>query len=740
MPTLVWASNNRAMPKLDKSIDSKLVTFLTKLSADDTLPGLHIEPIHGSADRRVRTGRVDKFWRAVLFRLDTPHDPTYIYMGVWPHDDAIALAKTSRLQINPATKVAEAIMGELDGVDDRRKRVSVPDDGTVGRAITRPQPGYLESAGYTSAELVERLGFEPDVAAAVVGAPDENAAWALGDHLAPWQADALLNLLTGTSLDTITEQLELQRAAVTTSSSPQSEDEQLAEALRHPAARMQFAFIEDDAELRRVIEGGDFAAWRTFLHPEQRALVERSFSGPARVSGGAGTGKTVVAIHRAALLARRDPTARIVLTTFNRTLADNLRRDVALLAPDLPVHNRIGDPGIYVGGIDSLASAVLRRTPDQSAATAALLGSPTKKLGPDRRRTDHIWREAARTVGNLEPRLATPAFLDAEYTAVVLANRIITLERYLTIPRPGRRVRLSRAQRMAVWHIVEEFRRRSVEARAATYAEVLALAAEQVRIDGARGATVADHVVVDEAQDLGPTHWRLLRALVPEGPDDLFIAEDGHQRIYGQPVTLKHLGVHIVGRATRLTLNYRTTAQNLAFALGILAGAQFADITDEPDSTTGYRSARRGPAPELVECASTAAEVDTVVGRVAAWLDDVTAPGSVAVLTRTSKDRDTFTAALQSHGISAAAVDSDPAPEGAVQVLTMHRAKGMEFRRVILAAVTERHLPSDTVVCSVPDEERNDALLRERSLLYVAATRARDEVVVTWSGPRSSLL
>jgi superfamily I DNA/RNA helicase len=274
-----------------------------------------------------------------------------------------------------------------------------------------------------------------------------------------------------------------------------------------------------------------------------------------------------------------------------------------------------------------------------------------------------------------------------------------------------------------------------------SFPEVLALAAEYLRqrVDAGNGH-IADHVIVDEAQDLHAIHWALLRALVAEGPDDLFIAEDSHQRIYGQPVVLSRFGIKIVGRARRLTLNYRTTAQNLHFAVSILSGADYKDLEQDEEVSSDYRSARLGPNPRLLQCDSAPDELERVADQVKAWLADGIEPGSIAVLTRGQNDRSQFVRALGERDVSARALDNNPATAGHVQVLTMHRSKGMEFSRVLLAGVDQTHVPSAATLRSVPDEEQAEALLRERSLLYVAASRARDELVVTWSGKRSELL
>lgn len=733
MANLVIASNSKAMSKLDGSVKNKVYDFFEKLTADDTAPGLHIEPLKLAIDPRVRTGRVDQNFRAVLFRVDDKsNERTYIYMGTWAHDEANKLAERATLRVNPINGTLEGLIGEP---------AEVAQPGSV-TPPTKPEtaPSYLESVGYKLEDLTDGLGIAPAVAARAMGAADEDGLLDAAEGALKWEASALLELATGVAIETIRENHGFTEKPVDPAV---DENQQIIEALKRPASKMQFAFIEDNDELRRVIEGGDFTAWRTFLHPEQRKYVEQSYNGAFRLSGGAGTGKTVVAIHRARRLAHDNPDARIILTTFNATLAQGLRADLAVLDPDVPVADKPGERGVYVGGLDALGKAVL----DRSGETAALAGERIfgrhVDFGPKRTSTDAVWRDVIGTVDSgLDAKLATPAFLEAEYVAVVLANRINTLEQYAKVARAGRGVRLSRPQRIAVWKLIDAYRRQSQMDETISFPEVLALAAEALCIQTEKtGQYLADHVIVDEAQDLHATHWALLRALVAEGANDLFIAEDSHQRIYGSPIVLSRFGIKIVGRSRRLTLNYRTTAQNLHFAVGVLAGANYADLEQGAEDTSEYRSARTGPLPELIPCDNQTAELDAVAAKMDAWLKagDVQ-PENIAVLTRTQDDRDRFVRGLGERGVSARALDKSVAGPGHPLVLTMHRAKGMEFSRVILSGVDDKHVPLPAAVRSMPDEERDEALLRERSLLYVASSRARDALVVTWSGKRSELL
>jgi superfamily I DNA/RNA helicase len=237
-----------------------------------------------------------------------------------------------------------------------------------------------------------------------------------------------------------------------------------------------------------------------------------------------------------------------------------------------------------------------------------------------------------------------------------------------------------------------------------------------------------DHVLVDEGQDLSPTHWQMLRALVAEHADDVFIAEDAHQRIYGARLVLARYGIKIVGRSRRLTLNYRTTAENLRYALSHLAGGEYTDLEEQWEEAR-YRSARSGPDPRTMHAGSLAEELDRVADQARRWVDAKVPPETIAVLVPDRALRERVVASLDAKGVPAAALDRGRPPTDRVLVMTTHRAKGMEFARVILArggrtpAEQERRRVLD-------DEERTDLELRDRSLIYVAATRARDELVV----------
>jgi len=706
MPTIIMS---KVSGKLDGSVKAKALTFLQKLSVDDTAPGLHVEPIKNAVDPRVRTGRVDQFWRAVLFRLDVDRETHYVFHGVWPHDEAIAIARKVRLRVNPVNGLP--LIDEVDVPTP----VTPPPTSTT-RPTARP---ILEA--YTLTDLVDRLGLPVPVAQQALAVTSEDALIDLASTQGGWIGSVLIDLGAGEPLDAIAERMGFEKTGV---SGDVNAD--VLESMRRPAAQMQFAFIDNQEELRRVIEGGDFSAWRVFLHPEQRRYAESSYSGPFRLTGGAGTGKTVVLVHRARALARRNPDARIVVTTFTTNLADSLRDTLLELDPGLPMARSLGQPGIYVAGVDALASAVLRHAPKAvDEAMRLVLGEV--RSAPALRAPASRWREVLEaTDTTLPPALANETFLATEYALVVVPNRVHDEAGYLRVRRPGRGVALDRAKRSAVWRLVAAYRARNRTDGRLDFVEAAGVAAALL---GLLPTPLADHVLVDEGQDLSPTHWQMLRALVPEQADDLFIAEDAHQRIYGSAIVLSRYGIRITGRSRHLTLNYRTTAQNLRYGMSLLEGGSYVDL-EAGSEATGYRSARNGPEPREITARSLTDELAAIASQAQAWLADGTAADTIAVLVPDRFHRERVVTALNERGVPVAAVDREKPPKGRVAVMTMHRAKGMEFAKVVLAGVGVRSAAEQARLDELDESERAEAELRARSLLYVAATRARDELVV----------
>ncbi|CAM4394900.1 MULTISPECIES: 3'-5' exonuclease [Corynebacterium] len=769
--------------KLDGSLMKPTMDFLQTLAADPTNPSLNIKTIKNSVDKRVRTGRINDQFRAVLFEIKDKDTHHFVLVHVDSHDEGIDTARRldpARLElkanaINGITEliertapdgVGDAAAGEAGApeVPESQRKAEEAAKAAAELAETQEATGVrpielaredvpprteLEKHGYTPAQLYTELGIDESVAEMLFVLTRESQLTALLQGRPKWEAEAVESLVVGYTFSQVREMLDLD---VDNPDTSESEDARLIAGLKKPAAQLEFAYVEDvetDA-LRAVIESGDFDQWRVFIHPEQRRMAEGDHKGSARVFGGAGTGKTVVAVHRANNLVKRAG-SRVLLTTFTDGLADGLREQMAALNPSYPAAEP-GQPGLCVTNIDKLVHRVIAEAAPSviEEATRRVLGMPASRVKPYRN------DEAARVWEGLlliDASLADPlpdgttneTFLQREYEAVVLANSITTKAEYLKVARTGRGTPLSRTQRKAVWTLMESVMQTQAVDGKLFWPTMSAVGAEVLRIqrEGADRA-MFDHVVVDEAQDFNAGHWRFLRACVDPGANDIFLAEDSHQRIYGQPLTLSRFGISTRGRASRkLTLNYRTTKQNLDYALRILDGAgEFTDADGEIDTTFGYRSARTGPNPQLALCDTSDEEFDAAAHYITKWQDspEIKNP-RIGVMCRTRGQLSRIVAGLADHGIDAVQTkNATQPPSDKVAVMTMHGAKGMEFTHAILMGVGRDILPQRFRLAGLTDADREATLQQERSLLYVAASRARDALVITTVGERSELL
>ncbi len=764
----------------DRSIAGKVTATIEKLVKDTSTNGLHVEPIQNCADKRVRTARVDDFHRMVLF--DLGH--WMLLYGVYGHDRAYVVAAKAYARVNPTSGAAEIRQAEgSDGnakdrytdselkalVEARAAELLAERQGTDLESPTpaaeeaAPEPSAPSSnplAGYTTEQLTDQLGIDGPVAEYAVSAPSEEELLTALGRVGGWQGDALMDLASGTSLEEVRATYSIAQGSEPTGGTEigvPSETDAVVRAATAEQAASQFHLIQDDEALERALASGNFEAWRLFLHPDQQQYVEKATSGPFRLSGGAGTGKTVVLVHRAVRLARQNPHARILVVSFTRNLVEMIREQIRSLGPDVRMAEGLGQPGISVLSLDQVAHRVLEDAAGSErlpSAMKSVLGWGIRRM-PDYRSAGAYgaspWEEAIDAAGaELPETLRSVHFFQSEYQEIVLPGQITEDIDYLRAPRPRRGTRLGRNQRRAVWQAVSQYRDDGLAAQAIDWDEAAAVAA--ALLTGDSGAPLADHVLIDEGQDFTPTRWKLARAVVAEGPDDLFIAEDSHQRIYGNRIVLGHYGIKIVGRSRRLRLNYRTTEQNLQFALQVLAGGSYdLDETEgdhevhAPDHERDrYISSRSGPLPLLLPADDLVQEYDRVAELLRTWAAEVQETGlqtgTLGVLTRTKKERDAFVRAMGDRGVAVAPVDTRDAPASTPAVMTLHRAKGTEFSRVVLFGVSEGSIPKFFAGSTYDDQAREESSLRERSLLYVGATRARDMLAISWSKQASPYL
>lgn len=610
---------------------------------------------------------------------------------------------------------------------------------------TPPAQRIFQESGITPEALSDELGLSPEAIEAIQIASDDDHLLTLLALTPSWEEDAVTGLASGMSIPEVMESLGLEKPA-----EPVDEDD--SDALIDSIRKSSMWVEPSEMDLKNVLENGSFADWRTFLHPSQAKAATAQHRGSARISGGAGTGKTVVLLHRAKfLLDQSGGEARVLLTTFTRDLANQLKSQMNVLDPQYVEASVPGAPGLLITGIDAHISQFLRKCQPreiQAGLEAAFDISSTQVPSPLMDREAHVmWADAAELHGGPLPKeKQQPEFLADEFDEVILTHSITSLGDYLKVNRSGRRTPLGRSERKAVWAIARSFVHQCASQNKLTFSALAVLAA---RILEKRERPHLDHILVDEAQDFHAGHWRFIRASVERGPNDICLAEDSHQRIYRNRLTLSHYGIETRGRAsTRLRLNYRTTAQTLAFASAILEDGVWVDSSGEDDDLTGYRSVRRGPEPEVLKVATPKDEVDIICERVRQWLGEESPSTHIGILARNRNRVKELIHALSEQGIevqtqrAGVRAISDP-----VSVMTMHNAKGMEhnakgmeFSHVVLANLTKDSMPQTFRLGDYAEAERAEALLRERALLYVAASRARDTLVVTACGELSPLL
>lgn len=756
---------------LDGSIKKTAMDFLEKLQKDPTNPSLKVKPIQGSADSRARTARVNDFYRAVMFELRGQDSRHFVIAGIYPHGEDITAIENAVLKVNPVNGITElvratepdlkSLMDESDSLvkqraAEREAELLLAEQERVARAQQGEEIAIATREAIVPSKALAEAGLNAEILLAELGIPEESTDIVMMlesdefletalKHRPAWEADAFIGLLVGYTTAEVRESLGMDTPS-------QAEgDAQLLEGLKTPAAQLEYAYLEggDDDALRRVLESGNFASWRVFIHPDQRSVVERNFSGSGRIFGGAGTGKTVVAVHRANRLVQELDTEgkalRVLLATYTRVLADSLKSHMNALNPVYPVAAEPGASGLWISGIDQLVMSVVKNASatDLERASMAALGVTMREANPlTSHSEERIWSDAiALESEGLNSSIRNQSFLSQEFEAVVLANGLTSQRDYLRVARSGRGTPLNRAARKAVWGIFEKLVRGMAFEGKVTWPVLAAIGAELLKGEYEKsGRRMFDHVLIDEAQDFHAGHWRFLRQLVSEGPNDVFLAEDAHQRIYGQPYVLSRFGVSTRGRASkRLTLNYRTTRETLDYAVRILEG-KWLDAEGEEDSTYAYRSARSGPAPVLRRFGTELDEIDAVASLLNEWLSAGNVDVRIGVLARTTALVKRAINGLNEHGFEVGASSRGTTDDSPVQVMTMHSAKGMEFTHVILIGVGTDVLPQKWQYRGLAEAEREDALQRERALLYVAASRARDQLVITTHGEPSELL
>lgn len=679
-----------AFSRVPRAQQKKVREFTEKFRLNPMAAAINYEKIHHVRDPKVRTVRIGADYRAIVIHPDEGN----VYLLVWVdhHDEAMEWARNRVFEINPMT-------GALQVVSISAVEAAQPQPAAA--APEKKPPAGLFAA--TSDDDLLNLAVPKLLLPAVRAIHSGQELNELSPHLPAEAAEALMWLAEGLPLDEI-------RCAIERSKPNKVDTADFAQALEHPDSRRRFVTVETHDDLVAMLKA-PLAKWRVFLHPSQERLVRRNFAGPSKVVGGAGTGKTVVAMHRVRHLVQAVFTAatdQVLLTTFTANLAADIEENMKVLGgADLD--------RVEVVHLHAWAARLLRR---HGMANLNVLES-----GSDQHR--EMWNGAVSVTGASK---WDRSFYEAEWRDVVQAQGITTRDEYLKASRRGRGRSITRADRAEIWKVFEEYQSSLRKAGQVEWLDVIRGARRLLETQGTGLPYRA--VVVDEAQDLHPEEWRLIRALVPEGPNDLFIVGDAHQRIYGKPVALGTVSINVRGRSYRLRINYRTTREIKDWALGLLQPGQYDDLDGAREELRGYVSLLTGNAPTVQKFSSFQEECEYIAKAIKEALAD-RRPGEVCVVARFNSLVDKYMKGIAEHGVSGIKLsrDNPPATDSSVHFATMHRVKGLEYPVVFIAGAEAMPTSfSQDLDDQVAVREHEN---RERSLLFVSATRAREVLVVT---------
>lgn len=699
---VVWGEDFfDSLSSLPKQVKLRALTLCNNLMQGKAgSNGLHFETLRNALDKSFRSVRLDDTYRVIL----SEQDKSYILLWADHHDRAYDWARNRRLNVNMVSGALELkevkkieVIQELPVVKPAAAKESPP----LLQHITREQLQELLPVDDT---LLERIHSYRDADSLLADAQE------LQERLGRSGVDILLSLAGGDDYDTV-------KAAYPKAASIDPDD--IDTAVDNAASQMSFFKFDNEKDMQVAFEY-PLDKWRLFLHPDQRVLVEKDFSGPVRVTGGAGTGKTVAAMHRARHLAQfliqTKSKGKVLFTTFTKNLALDIESNLAKLCEPAEM-DRIEvvnlDAWAYQRLLQHQIRVKLSFTPQAMGAAAT------------------AWKEALDTLpdDSSRPHGMTDLEIRREWERVIQANGVDSLDEYYRTSRAGRRIRLRKQDKEALWRVFEEYRallkEQGIMEPEDMYAAVEGLVEENPGITAGY-----EYVIVDEAQDFGNAAFRLIARITAHRSTEvnsLYITGDAHQRIYGRKVVLSRCGINVRGRSRRLRVNYRTTEETRRWATAVLDNRPVDDLDNGTDTLKGYRSLTRGVPPQLLAFRDSAEEIAGIAGEVRKLQQKTGEPAGICIVVRTGDMVETYRKGLVCHGIQADVIEPNKkAGESKVcRIATFHRVKGLEFDYMILAGMDE--------ITWQADMQDDDSVQQARCLIHVAATRARKRVLITAS-------
>lgn len=682
-----------AFARLPRQVQGKVTEFVNKFRNDPMSPGIRYEKLNSGIDKKIFSVRIDDTYRGIVVR----QQETGVYLLLWVdhHDEAYQWAAHKRCEVNPQTGAIQVF--DVQTIVDQ---VSTPEKVALFALAT---DGDLLQLGVPEAQLdfVRSFIYKEDFYKAESAMPQDAY-----EHLS-WLAEGF----------PVAEVLELVAEEQNTSAS----GEDLAAALDVPATLKSFVVVDGEDELRRIM-AEPLEKWRVFLHPTQRKIVRKTYSGAARVLGGAGTGKTVVAMHRAKQLASKcEGQQRILMTTFTANLAADIRENLRKICTLEELRR------IEVIHLDAWVNQFLRES------------SFSAQIGYDDA-IDPIWEKAILLANNDLP-FEVP-FYKEEWNRIVIAQEALTLDKYVKATRNGRGTRLDRKKRIQVWKVFDNYQNLMKEYQIRDINTAMYESTKLLQAAGRKPRYAS--IIIDEGQDFSDNAYRLIRALAgEEHPNDIFIVGDSHQRIYRNHPTLSKCGINVRGRSSILKINYRTTEEIRKHAFALLNGVSFDDLDDGADIGGKCQSLTHGEKPIIENFGNANDEFDFILGEVKKLKNSGVALADICVVARTKKLVDDYIALFTRAGIRSYAIKRNKADDRSydgLRVATMHRVKGLEFKYVFIAAVNNRIIPLPSAINKTDPVSEAESITSEKCLLYVAMTRAQKGVYITSYGKKSDFL
>lgn len=679
---------------LPKKVQKKVVEFQDKFKKNPHGHAINLEPIAGFKDGNMRTARIGDDYRAIIGLL--PNDD-YCLLYVDHHDEAMQWARNKRFERNKMTGTIQVV-----------PILTTAEPASTVSATETSQP--LPFAAYSDEQLL-KIGVPENLLALVRGIRDLEDLDKNEDNLPADVFEHLFDLLDEKNIDQIIAEIEEGRNA--------SDDAQNANNKSH------FIEITGENELEKYLDG-DFEKWQIFLHPTQRVLVESDYKGSVKVTGGGGTGKTVAALHRLKRLSEGAPRKSVLYTTYTKALIRNVRQKIRNL--------HVNEDACVIDNIDGLLSEVASKYGIKPKGWNVL---DYIKVDYGKTKNQEIWEDIVDN--NLTAFDAD--FLYQEYLDVIAYNNITDLKAYLRQPRRGRSKALSVKQRMEIWKLVEMYVAEKKEQHYFDRSELFNITANYLNDNGIHPFA---HIIADEIQDFSNPELRFLRALTPEGPNDLFMVGDPYQRIYNnRQINFSSVGINVRGkRSRRLKVNYRTTEEIKRQAVSVVKGCAYDNFDGEAEKLDGYVSLMHGPQPEYNVYPSPQEEQNAVLKFIKECHEGGISYKDIAIANPRRDGLRDFQSSLHISGIPYKNLEnSDNGDVDGIVLSTMHNMKGLEFKVVIITDINHNSFPSKPYNWNGMDKrEQTNHMMNQRSLMYVAITRAMQKVLITGVGEKSELL